>query len=154
MDQTNRQITKIARDVSRFTTLTLKSIGIGPSEIEVLHVIRKNPGITAKSITLLTGIDKGALARQLTNLENKQFIKREANPQDQRSQLIYATQLSDQFKNSKANIESQFYEFLFEDFSEEEKQQFTSILNKVYQKCKSERKQGFVNIKQRIKVVE
>ena len=45
MDITKRQITKIAREVSKFTIRTLREDGIGTAEFDVIHAIRKNPGI-------------------------------------------------------------------------------------------------------------
>ena len=46
MDNSQRKITKIAREVAKFAARTLKADGIGTAEFDVLHVIRKNPGIT------------------------------------------------------------------------------------------------------------
>lgn len=43
MDITKRKITKIAREVSKFTVRTLRAEGVGPGEFDVLHAIRKNP---------------------------------------------------------------------------------------------------------------
>lgn len=65
MDITERKITKIAREVSKFTVRTLRAEGIGPGEFDVLHVIRKSPGITQSGVCRITGFDKGAVARLL-----------------------------------------------------------------------------------------
>lgn len=46
MDITKRRITKIAREVSKFTVRTLRADGVGTSEFDFIHVVRKNPGIT------------------------------------------------------------------------------------------------------------
>lgn len=62
MDKTARQITKIAREVSKFTTRSLKAEGIGAAELDFIHVVRKNPGITQAGIRSVLGIDKGACA--------------------------------------------------------------------------------------------
>lgn len=58
MDLTKRKITKIAREVSKFTVRTLRADGIGTAEFDVLHVIRKNPGITQAGVCKILGIDK------------------------------------------------------------------------------------------------
>ena len=50
MDITKRKITKIAREVNKFTVRTLRAEGIGASEFEVIHAVRKNPGITQAEI--------------------------------------------------------------------------------------------------------
>ena len=106
MDPTKRQMTKIAREVSKLAGRMLRDQGIGTAEFDVVHVIRKNPGITQAGIRDQLGIDKGAMARQIASLEAKGFLIRKENPQDGRSQLLYATEKADQLKNSKAYIES------------------------------------------------
>lgn len=58
MDITKRKITKIAREVSKFTVRTLRAEGVGPGEFDVLHAIRKNPGITQAGVCRITGFDK------------------------------------------------------------------------------------------------
>lgn len=47
MDITERKITKIAREVSKFTVRTLRAEGIGPGKFDVLHAIRKTPASRA-----------------------------------------------------------------------------------------------------------
>ena len=50
--------------MSKFTVRTLRAEGIGPGKFDVLHAIRKNPGITQAGVCRITGFDKGAVARQ------------------------------------------------------------------------------------------
>ena len=88
MDITKRKITKIAREVSKFTVRTLRAEGVGPGEFDVLHAIRKNPGITQAGVCRITGFDKGAVARQTASLEAKDYLRREANPADGRSRCL------------------------------------------------------------------
>ena len=45
MDKTHRQITKIAREVGKFTVRTMKAEGVGTAEFDLIHSVRKNPGI-------------------------------------------------------------------------------------------------------------
>lgn len=91
MDITRRKITKIAREVSKFTVRTLRAEGVGPGKFDVLHAIRQNPGITQAGVCRITGFDKGAVARQTASLEAKGYLRREANPADGRSRCLYAT---------------------------------------------------------------
>lgn len=146
MDSTRREITKIAREVSKFTVRTMRAEGIGSGEFDVLHAIRKNPGITQAQVCRITGLDKGAVARQTQSLEDKGYLKREANPSDGRSRLLYATEKAENLKNSKAQIEACFYEWLLEELQEEEKEAFCAVLEKLYQRCKTESKSEFVHM--------
>lgn len=50
MDITERKITKIAREVSKFTVRQLREEGVGASEFDVIHAVRKNPGITQAGV--------------------------------------------------------------------------------------------------------
>ena len=151
MDNTKRRITKIAREVGKFAARTLRADGIGTGEFDVLHLIRKNPGITQKEICSSLALDKGAVARQITRMESKGYVIRKANPSDGRSQLLYATEKADELKNSKAHVETLFYSWLIEELSEEEREVFSSLLERLYLKCKAESRGGFVTMTEIVK---
>ena len=151
MDNTKRRITKIAREVGKFAARTLRADGIGTGEFDVLHLIRKNPGITQKEICSSLALDKGAVARQITRMETKGYVIRKTNPSDGRSQLLYATEKADELKNSKAHVETLFYSWLLEELSEEEREVFSSLLERLYLKCKAESRGGFVTMNRIVK---
>lgn len=143
MDITKRKITKIAREVGKFTARTMKADGVGTAEFDLIHTVRKDPGITQSEICKILGTDKGAVARQTANLEAKGYLRREMNPADGRSQLIFPTEKAQQLKNSKAHIEATFYEWLTEALEEEERTEFARLLDIIYRRCKEESKAGF-----------
>ncbi|HAX52850.1 MAG TPA: MarR family transcriptional regulator [Lachnospiraceae bacterium] len=149
MDNTKRQITKIAREVNKFTSRMLKLDGIGTAEYDFIHVVRKNPGITQAAIRDILALDKGAAARRAANLEAKGYLVRKANPSDGRSQLLYATEKADQLKNSKASVETLYYEFLEEAFSPQDNAEFCRLLNILYTRSKEESKADFPNLTHR-----
>lgn len=146
MDDTKRQITKIAREVGKFTVQTMKEEGIGTAEFDVIHLVRHNPGITQTKVRESLKMDKGAAAKRVARLENKGYLVRKPNPEDGRSQLLYATEKAEHLKNSKTLIETVFYEWLLEDLSGEEKEHFCKTLDMLYWKSKRERQAGFENI--------
>lgn len=147
MEDSKRQITKIARDVSRYTQKKLKTYGIGPSELDVLHVVRKNDGVTQKFICDKCGFDKAAVARIIVSLEKKQLVTRKDNPNDKRSSLIFSTNKDNALKDTKSQIEAYYYSWLFNDLDKKEKENFLNTLNKLYEKSKKESKNEFNNIK-------
>ena len=112
MDQTGRKITKIAREVAKFTVQTMKEEGIGTAEFDFIHLVRHNPGITQTEVRETLKIDKGAAARRAASLEAKGYLERKPNPADGRSQLLFATKKAEALKNSKSSIEAVFYEWL------------------------------------------
>ena len=154
MDPTKRQMTKSAREVSKLAGRMLRDQGIGTAEFDVVHVIRKNPGITQAGIRDQLGIDKGAMARQIASLEAKGFLIRKENPQDGRSQLLYATEKADQLKNSKAYIESVFYEWLLEPLSDQQRQEFAATLETLYLRSREQSRAGFPEVVERLEEKE
>lgn len=151
MDRTRRQITKIAREVSKFTVRMLKTDGIGTAEYDFIHVVRKNPGITQAALRELLALDKGAAARRAARLETKGYLIRRPNPGDGRSQLLYATEKADSLKNSKASVEALYYEWLEEALTPADNAEFCRILNLLYTRSKAESKAGFPNLTQRFR---
>ena len=149
MDSTKRQITKIAREVSKFTMRMLKTDGIGTAEYDFIHVVRKNPGITQASVREILSIDKGAAARRAASLEAKGYLIRKPNLTDGRSQLLYATELADTLKNSKASVEALYYEWLEEILTPQDNAEFCRILNTLYTRSKTESKAGFLHLTER-----
>lgn len=146
MDDSERKITKIAREVSKFTVQTMREEGIGTAEFDFIHLVRHNPGITQAKVRDKLKIDKGAAARRASSLETKGYLIRKPNPDDKRSQLLYATDKAENLKNSKAHIEGVFYEWLLVELPEDEKQAFLKILDTLYLKSKLERRSGFTNV--------
>lgn len=62
--------------MGKFTARTIKAGGVGTAEFDLIHVIRKNPGITQAEICRILGADKGAVAKQTANLEAKGYLCR------------------------------------------------------------------------------
>lgn len=150
MDNSKRQITKIAREVSKFTLQTMKEDGIGTAEFDFIHLLRHHPGLTQAQIREQLKIDKGAAARRAAALEAKGYLVRKTHPTDRRSQLLFATPKADHLKNSKEMIEATFYDWLLEDLTNEECEVFCAILDKLYLRSKQEARSGFDHLKKRI----
>ncbi len=150
MDPSRRQITKIAREVGKFTQRTLRAESIGPAELDTIHVIRKNPGTTQAEVCKTLGTDKAAMARQVANLEAKGYVERRENPADGRSKLLYALPAADRLKDSKAHIEATCYQWLLDGLDEEDRTEFCRLLNEVYLRSKTESKAGFPHMEQAV----
>lgn len=138
MDITQRKITKIAREVNRYTVRQLKKDGIGSGELEVVYAIRKNPGISQKEVCDITGFDKAAVARQCANLEEKGYIIRKENPEDKRCRKLYPDKKTENLHHSKANIEADLYSRILEVLNDDEKKELARLLDIVYSSTKEE----------------
>lgn len=143
MDITERKITKIAREAEKLVLVSLRADGVGTAEIDLIHALRHNPGCTQAKLAEILNADKAAVARRTKNLEAKGYLIRKNDPGDKRSQLLYPTELAENLKSSKAEIEEKFYEFLTASLTENEAKSFASALDKLYALSKTESRAGF-----------
>ena len=149
-DPTERQMTKIAREAAKFTVQMMKADGIGTAEFDFIHLVRHNPGMTQADVRAALKIDKGAAARRAASLEAKGYLVRKPNPDDGRSQLLYATPKAEELKNSKAAIETVFYAWLVEELPEAEREAFCKTLETLYWRSKNQRRAGFPDVTARV----
>ena len=146
MDETDRKITKIAREAEKLVLLTLREEGVGTAEIDLIHALRHHPGCTQARLAELLHADKAAIARRTKNLETKGFLVRRDDPADRRSQRLYPTEKAEALRSSKAEIEAGFYEYLTSALTAEESQHFAALLDKLYTASKAESRAGFPHL--------
>ena len=144
--QAARKITKIAREAEKLVLLAMRREQVGTAEIDLIHALRHHPGVTQRELADMLNTDKAAIARRAANLERKGYLRREPNPADGRSQLLYATEAAEGLRNSKAHIEEVFYTWLLDGLDEGEARQFCDTLDKLYQRSKAQRKADFRDV--------
>jgi len=142
-----RYITKIAREAEKLAISEMKAEGIGTAEADLLHYLRHNQGTTQARAREELNMEKGAAARRCESLEAKGYIRREANPVDKRSSLLYTTEKAEELKLTRTRIEDEFYAYITKGLDEAELEVFKSVLEKLYLRSKAERKSGFVNVR-------
>lgn len=146
MEHPARKITKIAREAERLILLAMRGNGIGTAEIDCIHAVRHEPGITQTELARRLNIDKPAIARRTANLERKGYLRKEPNPVDGRSQLLYPTKAAESLRDNKAEVESDFYDYLMEGLDEETRKTFLSALDTLYHRSKEESRAGFSHL--------
>jgi DNA-binding MarR family transcriptional regulator len=151
MENEGRKISKIARELNKLVLKMTKEDGIGSSEIDLIHLVRHNPGISQKEVGEKLNVDKGAIAKRVVSLEKKGYIYRENDVNDKRKHYLYALPKAESLKNTKVDIENIFYDWLFLDLDEKEKEMFLDTLDKLYQKSKKESRNNFINISKKFK---
>ena len=112
MEHPARKITKIAREAEHIVLLAMRGENLGTAEIDCIHAVRHHPGITQTELAQMLNTDKPAITRRTASLERKGYLRREPNPEDGRSQLLYATEQAEGLRNAKAEAESAFYDYL------------------------------------------
>ena len=143
MEHPARKITQIAREAEHIVLLAMRQDEIGTAEIDCIHALRHHPGITQTELAGMLHADKPAIARRTASLERKGYLRREPNPEDGRSQLLFAT--------PQAETESAFYDYLMDGLSESDRETFLNLLDVVYRRSKAESRAGFPHLKDVLK---
>lgn len=151
MEHPARKITKIAREAEHLVLLALRGDGVGTAEIDCIHAVRHHPGVTQAELTETLNSDKAAIARRTASLERKGYLRREPNPKDGRSRLLYPTEKAEGLRDAKAEAESAFYDYLMEGLNDAQKEAFFEALDAVYRRSKEESRAGFPHIKEKLK---
>ncbi|MDY4253938.1 MarR family transcriptional regulator [Clostridium sp.] len=84
----------IVRYWRSFTEKKLKEFDLTFGEQIIIIFLSKNENVNQESISKRYMIDKGMVAKTLTRLEDKGFIKREQNPNNKRENIISLTEKS------------------------------------------------------------
>lgn len=129
MFMTNLSI--IARYSRIYCERRLSNSNIGFNEQSVLMYLYHGDSVNQDTIAKHFMLDKGAIAKTLNKLEEKQLITRIDNPTNKREKLVEITELGKSnfdFYNSEVN---ELHRFLFEGLTKEEITQFTQTLETI-----------------------
>lgn len=146
MEHSARKIAKIARETERLVLLAMRGEHIGTAEIDCIHAVRHHPGITQTELAAALNTDKPAIARRTASLERKGYLRREPNPADGRSQLLYPTEQAQNLRNTKAASEDAFYEYLLSGLDQGDREKFLELLDILYRRSKEESRSGFPHV--------
>ena len=146
MDDTKRRITKIARVAQRYAALRLRETGLGTSEYECLHYVRKFDGLTQERLTALLAVDKSAVTRMVTNLTRKGFVERRPSAEDGRAKCVFATEQARALRGATHSVEADFYEWLLCGVEGGDREAFLRVLDAIYQKSRAARDSGFAGL--------
>ncbi len=139
MDERNRYITKISRNLELYKRKRV-DIKLNSSMELVLHVIRHNNGITQEKVGKILGLDKGLITRIIKCLIEEEFIYKIKSDKDKRAYLLFPLDKARLIKDEVVNLESEYYDLIFEVLDNNEKEIFLSLLEKVYLRSKEIRK--------------
>lgn len=105
--------------------------GINSTQHFFILRICENEGITQDKLPSLIHLNKSNIARALSFLEKEGFIRKDFYQQDKRTVRLYPTEKARVLYDQIHSVEDLWRNILMEDFSEEERKQFISQLEKV-----------------------
>ncbi|MGX5217692.1 MarR family winged helix-turn-helix transcriptional regulator [Pseudomonas segetis] len=106
------------------------NLALNPPDVLLLEQLAEQPGLNPLALTKLNGCDKALITRRVRSLEARGWIKREPDPQDQRSVQLSLTRQGAQVKDQALAI---FYEAetaAFAPLSDAERETLLALLSK------------------------
>ena len=109
----------------------IKSFDLTTEQWMIMNRLFEEGGISQKELSERTLKDQGALTRTLDRMEKKGLVKRQLNPYDRRSFLIYLTEEGQEIWEQIVPVAEECIEDAVQGFTEEEVDSLTTLLRRV-----------------------
>jgi DNA-binding MarR family transcriptional regulator len=124
-------IREITANANQYVGAQAAEYGIKYGQFEYFLLIFNEPGINQLELARKKGVGKASVTKALKKLEEQGFINRTVDAEDKRNLRCYVTEkgaaIADELIGLSAHIETD----IFAGFSEEEKEQFYSYLQRL-----------------------
>ena len=121
----------ITRRAGVYRTLKLENSELSGCHHPFVMQICKNPGKTQEWLARNMTLNKSTVARALTYLEDKGYVRREADKNDKRALLVYPTERMLEVLSDVRAITDEWNEGLCEGISDGELEVFRSVLERM-----------------------
>ena len=126
-----RQINTISRCAGLFRAERLENGELGACHHSYIIAICRDPGITAEELSRRLCVNKSNVARNLSYLEDKGYVRREQSQEDKRAFLCYPTEKMLRVLPRVREIIAEWNSLLTSELDEEELSAFASTLDKI-----------------------
>lgn len=132
-DKLMRYIGRITRCSNFYRAKMLADAGLSGVQCPYLTRIARQPGISQDELARQLYKDKSVIARQLANLQQMGFIRREPSPTDRRVQQIYPTDKTIALLPRIIKVFADWEAGMTEGFTPEERKAAHSLLLRMYE---------------------
>lgn len=143
-----RNITKIVRNMMLYKN-KINNKGkdcLNETEFEMVRYVTKREQRSLVEVATYLNVDKGLVTRMCKKLVDLGYIELKNDPNDSRKKIVFATNKAKEIKDEVASEEVDFYNACINNLTDEEKEQFNSLIEKVYIESKKLRKNGFKGV--------
>lgn len=136
MEDKNEQIIlsffEVMKLSSRFATQkSKKNSNLMIGQYHCLQLLFTKDGRTQKELAEILNIRATSLSETIARLESQEMIRRERSKEDKRTFLVYLTDKGRECAKQNLKDREKLYSYMLHPLSEEEREQFGSILNKI-----------------------
>ncbi len=133
-----REIEKIARSLNIIYSKKYIEYGLKRGQYSYLIFINENPGLSQLNLVNSLNIDKTTVAKALKKLEAQQIIFRQKDIDDKRILRTYPTQTGREIYQEVISEENKLLNSLLTTFSEREKSDIRTLLDKISKNIENE----------------
>ena len=123
-----RQISITYRCAMRFRENELADTGLAGCQTPYLTTLYRQPGISQEEMARALNVNKSSVARQLSVLEEKGYVRRVPSCTDKRILLVHPTEKALALKERLYHCYHDWSSYLTQDFTEEEKQTLSRLM--------------------------
>ena len=126
-----RKINMISRGAAVFRAERVEAEGLLPHQHAYVLAVVRHPGMSQEELAARLCTTKSTVARQLSRLEENGYVCRRQSEEDRRVLLVYPTERMLSVHPSVVAAARAWNEYLFAELSEEEKNAFNAILERI-----------------------
>ena len=132
-----RQISVTHRCAMRYRERELADTGLAGCQTPYLMALYRQEGLTQEELAHRLNVNKSSVARQLASLEKQGYIRREPDPDDRRSLLVYLTERADALRDRMRHVMRDWNDYLTADFTEEERETLSRLMGRVAERAEA-----------------
>ncbi len=126
-----RLIYKTSLDLRNYAERLLNPYDLTTEQFHILKSTSAGAGISQSQLCLSVGKKPANITRILDRLEKKGWIKRQPNPADRRSSLVYLTREGERIIAEVSNEFESYASWFVDGIGEEEERVFRRVLKKI-----------------------
>lgn len=126
-----KNINQIACCAEQYRADRLAPLGLTGCQYSYILNVCKHPGVFQEQLAKLICVNKSTVARQLAQLEESGFIRRESNEKDRRAVAVFPTEKAEQCYPLVRRAVREWSRYITAGLEEEEKEVLFVILEKM-----------------------
>ncbi|MBS4030941.1 MAG: MarR family transcriptional regulator [Clostridiales bacterium] len=126
------KLSKVMRKVQKYYENRLVAFGITPVQFYVFNVLWEKDGLKFKELAEKVNMDGATLTGILDRMERSGFVKRQDDPEDRRSLLVYLTAKSKSQGQEMVRLADGFDDDVRQQIPEAEFITFLKVLDDLY----------------------
>ncbi len=135
MDSFMRCISRTARCAQLYRSERFEALGLSGGQYIYITCACRNPGISQEQMARQILVNKSNVCRQLAQLEQNGFVRREPDAKDRRVLRVYPTEKAKQALPQIHQALTEWREYLTGGFTEEERETLDALLERILDKA-------------------